>query len=540
MGDLYWGDNLRILRNDIDDASVDLIYLDQPFNSNRNYNVLFREKSQQESNAQIEAFTDTWHWGEQAEETYAELAHGNHVPQNVSDLIVAMRSFIGSNDVMAYLVMMTIRLLELHRVLKPTGSIYLHCDPTASHYLKVVMDTIWGPKNFRNEIIWRRTRAHNDRSLTRFGSIHDTILYYAKSGDFTFNKVFLPRSPDAPKTHDLYRHADGNLYRKDNCKAPGGRGPRYEWNGHVANWRFTQEQARQLEAEGKIVYTKSGMPRFLRPIDESRGSPVQDMWTDIDPPNSGSAEILGYPTQKPLALLERIITASSNPGDVVLDPFCGCGTAIAAAEKLNRRWIGIDITHLAIALIVSRMQSAFPGVVINRHGEPADVGGARALAELNRYDFQNWALAFVEARPVAQGADGKSKKGADRGIDGVISFLGENQKTPHRCLVQVKSGHVNSATIRDLKGTVEREKAEMGLLVTLEEPTGPMRTEAIEAGFYHSDLMSRDYPRIQIITIRELFDRREPQLPPRYSPYRLAQHQQREVNQPRLFADGST
>lgn len=543
MKDLYWGDNLVVLRDHIPDESVDLIYLDPPFNSNRNYNVLFKENGKAESEAQIEAFTDTWKWTESAEETYAELVHGNHVPQEVSDLIQAMRSFIGSNDVMAYLVMMTIRLLELHRVLKHTASIYLHCDPTASHYLKVVMDTIWGPKNFRNELIWQRTRAHNDRKLTRYGAVHDVLLFYTKSDQWTFNLQFTKRDRLAPKSHDLYRHTDGKLYRKDNCKAPGGRGPRYEWNGHTANWRFTEEHARQLEAEGKIVYTRNGMPRILRPVDENRGSPLQDVWTDIDPLNSGAAETLGYPTQKPESLLERVINASSNEGDVVLDPFCGCGTAIAVAERLNRKWIGIDITHLAIAAIVSRMEAAFPGIEISREGEPADLGGAQELARKDRYDFQNWALAFVGARPIATGADGKSKKGSDRGIDGIITFLGESAKKPHRCLVQVKSGHVNSGDIRDLIGTVEREKAEMGLFITLEDPSQPMRTEAIQAGYYHSELMQRDYPRIQVMTIQDLFHKKEPQMPPFYTPYRLAERRNRNVTQHGLFdqraAEGS-
>lgn len=537
MGDLYWGDNLDILRSYIRDETVDLIYLDPPFNSNRNYNVLFRESSRVESEAQIEAFTDTWHWGEQAEETYAELVHGNHVPQRVSDLVVALRQFIGSNDVMAYLTMMTIRLLELHRVLKPTGSIYLHCDPTASHYLKVVMDTIWGPKQFRNEIIWRRTRAHNDRKIRRYGAIHDTVLFYSKGDEWTFNVTYTARDETAPKTHDLYRHTDGKLYRKDNCRAPGGRGPRYEWNGHVENWRFTQENARQLEAAGMIVYSKTGMPRVLRPVDVERGSPLQDTLVDIDPINSGAAEALGYPTQKPEALLERIIKASSNAGNVVLDPFCGCGTSIAVAERLDRRWIGIDVTHLAIAAIVNRMESAFPGIDIRRHGEPADIGGAQALAHLNRYDFQNWALTLVAARPVAEDAEGKSKKGADRGIDGIISFLGEDAKTPHRCIVQVKSGHVTSATVRDLKGTVEREKVDLGLLITLEEPTTPMRTEALEAGYYHSAFMHRDYPRVQILTVGELLHGKQVQMPPHYNPYRLAERQQRGATQRGLFEE---
>ncbi|MEX2314632.1 MAG: site-specific DNA-methyltransferase, partial [Thermomicrobiales bacterium] len=440
MGDLYWGDNLTILRDYVRDESVDLVYLDPPFNSNRNYNVLFRENGngsgKSESEAQIEAFTDTWHWSESAEEAFAELVHGNLVPQRVADLIAAMRSFIGSNDVMAYLVMMTLRLLELHRVMKPTASIYLHCDPTASHYLKVIMDTIWGPKNFRNEIIWKRTTSHSDAK--RWSPIADTILYYTKSDQLTWNPQYVAH--DEAYIRDKYRSKDpdGRRYQLDNMTSPNPRpNMMYEWKGFPSppnGWRFSRETMTRLDAEGRIWYPadKTRRPRVKRYLDEMAGTVVGSVWTDIDPINSQAAERLGYPTQKPEALLERIVKASSNEGDVVLDPFCGCGTAIAVAERLNRTWLGIDITHLAIAAIVNRMESAFPGIEIRRHGEPADLAGAEALAQLNRYDFQNWALTLIKARPIAEDGQGKSKKGADRGIDGVVSFLGADRKTPHR------------------------------------------------------------------------------------------------------------
>lgn len=535
MRDLYWGDNLDILRDYIPDNSVDLIYLDPPFNSNRNYNVLFKENGETDSDAQIEAFTDTWKWTESAEATYAELVGGNHVPQEVSDLIEAMRSFIGSNEMMAYLVMMTIRLLELHRVLKSTGSIYLHCDPTASHYLKVVMDTIWGAANFKNEIVWKRQSAHSD--ARRFGRVHDVILCFTKGKDATWNQTYQPYDQEYVQQYYRYKEPNGRRFMSGDLGAAGlsGGGYEYEWKGIQRIWRVPLTTMEKLEREGRIYYTRNGIPRRKRYLDESKGMPSQDVWIDIESLRSWHQERLGYPTQKPEALLERIIEASSNPGDVVLDPFCGCGTAVAVAERLHRKWIGIDITHLAIAAIVSRMEAAFPGIEIDRHGEPADVSGARALAELDRYDFQNWALAFVGARPIESSSSGKSKKGADRGIDGVIRFLGESVKTPHRCLVQVKSGNVSSRDIRDLVGTIDREKAQMGLFITLEEPTGPMRREALEAGFYHSEVMQRDYPRIQILTIQELFRKKEPQMPPLYSPYRLAERRNRDVTQYGLF-----
>lgn len=535
MRNLYWGDNLVVLREHIPDESVDLIYLDPPFNSNRNYNVLFKENDRVESDAQIRAFDDTWHWTDQAEEAYQYLVYDNRVPQEVSTLIAALRSFIGSNDMMAYLVMMTVRLIELHRVLKPTGSIYLHCDPTASHYLKVVMDTIWGPKNFRNEIIWRRTSSHND-ARKRYGAQTDTILFYAKSGRNPFNVQYRPYDKDYIESK--YRHVDesGRRYRLDNLNPPGGRGPVYQYRQLTRPWRFTEENMLRLEREGRI-YTRSRVPQLKRYLEEMPGIPLGNLWDDIDPINSRATERLGYPTQKPEILLERIIEASSNPGDIVLDPFCGCGTATAVAERLGRQWIGIDITHLAVALIKSRLESSFPGIEIRLEGLPEDTGGARALAENDRYEFQNWALSLVSARPIATGPTGGSKKGADRGVDGVISFMSSDRNKPHRCLVQVKSGHVSSATIRDLVGAVAREQAEMGLLVTMEEPTRPMRVEALEAGYYWSESKNRTYPKIQILSVADWFNGKRVELPALYSPYQLAAHRNRQVEQRDLFSD---
>lgn len=540
MRDLHWGDNLIVLREKIDSESVDLIYLDPPFNSNRGYNVLFRENGQLDSEAQIEAFTDTWHWTESAQATYEELVSGRHVPQRVSDLIVAMRSFIGANDVMAYLVMMTIRLLELHRVLKPTGSIYLHCDSTASHYLKVVMDTIFGPRRIRSQIIWKRTSSHGNVS-SGFGDVTDIILYYAKGDKTIWNQVYRPYTQKHIDSKFTMVDDDGRRFTTSDLRNPGYR-PNliYDYKGyqpHPNGWAVSLEKMEEYDRQGRLWFPSApnGRIRLKRYLDETPGERVQNLWDDIAPINSQAAERLGYPTQKPEALLERIINASSNAGDVILDPFCGCGTAIAVAERLGRQWIGIDITHLAIAAIVARMESAFPDITITRQGEPVDESGARELALLNRYDFQNWALALVSARPVAEEAPGKSKKGADKGIDGIIAFLGATLKAPARCIVQVKSGHVTSATIRDLVGTVEREKAEMGLLITLEPSTAAMRTEAIQAGSYYSESMNTEYPRIQIRTIRDLLHNQGPTMPPLFNPYRLAEYRANKAQQRGLF-----
>jgi len=508
---LYYGDNLEILRNHIPDESVDLIYLDPPFNSQATYNVLFREPTSELSEAQIKAFSDTWHWDLPTERTFEEIVTTG--PPQVAKMISALREFVGRNDVMAYLVMMTARLVELHRVLKPTGSIYLHCDPTAGHYLKIVLDTIFGPQSFRNEITWKRTSAHNDPR--RYGRIHDLLLFYSKTEEYVFNPVYSSYDP-AYLRSEFRQDEQGRWYKCEDLTAPRhGSGRTYEWRGRRPSpsreWRLSLHEMERLFAEGRIKVGKDDRPLLRGHIvylDEKRGMPAQDLWTDVLRIGNTAKERLGFPTQKPLALLERIINASSNERDVVLDPFCGCGTAVVAAHKLNRLWIGIDITHLAMTVMKERLRDSFPGIEFDVIGEPADVASARALAGQDRYQFQWWALSLVNAKPVGD----DRKKGADKGMDGVIGFMEAGGKGK-RVIVQVKSGHVNAAHIRDLKGTMEREKAEMGLFITLEEPTQPMKTEAVSAGFYHSDLWNEDYPRVQICTIEELLEGKEPKLP---------------------------
>ncbi|MCH9011160.1 MAG: site-specific DNA-methyltransferase, partial [Chloroflexi bacterium] len=367
---LYYGDNLQVLRDHIPDESVDLIYLDPPFNSNASYNVLFRERTGEESPAQIKAFTDTWKWTQETERTFHEdIILDSSTSSDVKDMITAFREFIGGNALMAYLVMMTPRLVEMRRVLKPSGSIYLHCDPTASHYLKIVMDTIFGKDRFRNEITWKRTTAHGDarQGSSHFGRIHDNILYYSKEKNFTWNQQYTPYDQDYIDRYYKFVDENGRRYWKDNLTAakPGG-DTRYEWKGKLPPpnryWAYSKSNMEKLEAEGRIVYSSTGTPMYKRYLDQMPGRPVQDIWDDIrglGGLGSNKAERLGYPTQKPISLLERIIQSSSNEGYVVLDPFCGCGTAVAAAEKLNRNWIGIDITHLAVTLMKNRLKTMF-------------------------------------------------------------------------------------------------------------------------------------------------------------------------------------
>ena len=456
----------------------------------------------------------------------------------VKEMIIAFRQFIGNNAMMAYLVMMAPRLVELHRALKPTGSIYLHCDPTASHYLKILMDTVFGKQNFKNEVVWRRYGSHNDvgQGSRHFGRVHDLLLYYVKDRESRWNQVFVPLSESyVASTYRLSDPDTGRRFTTTPLTGPGGAekgNPVYEWNGHTRAWRYNKETMERLDREERLHYSGTGYPRQKLYLDESKGVPVQDMWADINPLAGAHKERLGYPTQKPEALLERIIQASSHEGDVVLDPFCGCGTAVAAAEKLGRQWVGIDVTHLAVALMKNRLKTAFdidPGTDYRVVGEPEDVGSARALWEQDAYQFQYWAMSLLEAQPQAD-----QKKGADRGIDGLLYFIDGQKRTSQKVVVQVKGGHVSSPQIRDLKGTVEREKAAMGLFITLEEPTGPMRTEAVSAGYYHSDIWQRDYPKIQLRTVEELLAGEGFELPSRLPSFEAAQRHRQEAEQGRL------
>lgn len=513
---LFYGDNLEILQEYIPDESVDLIYLDPPFNSNRTYSVLFKDERGMESEAQINAFDDTWHWNERFFRQMMQTA-----PVKVASMLDAMHGFIGENQMMAYLVMMAARLVELHRVLKPTGSLYLHCDPTASHYLKVVLDTIFGVQNYRSEITWKRTSAHGN-AKQNYADVTDIILYYSKSDKNTFNQIFLSYSDKYLK--DFYKYVDenGRRYRLDNMRNPGYR-PNliYDYKGykpHPNGWAISKEKMKKLDEEGRLYFPKNpdGRIQLKRFLDEMPGNPISNIWDDLQPIGAQAAERLGYPTQKPLALLERILLASSNPGDIVLDPFSGCGTAIAAAQKLGRKWIGIDITHLAIAMHKSRLKDMFgllPEKDYDVMGEPVDLNGAEALFRQNAYQFQWWAVSLIGAKP--QGGDGgkTGKKGSDRGIDGVIIFTEDLKGRAGKILVQVKGGGVKSGDVRDLRGVIERENAQMGIFLTLKHPTSEMKMEADKAGLYHSDLWSKDYPRLQIVTVDELLNGRMPDLP---------------------------
>jgi DNA modification methylase len=504
---LYYGDNLEVLRRYIRDETVDLVYLDPPFNSNQDYNVLFAEKGGIRSAAQISAFEDTCRWDQGAALVYERTVEAGG---KVAQVMQAFRQFLGENDMLAYLSMMAPRLVELKRALKSTGSIYLHCDSTASHYLKLLMDAVFSPQNFVNEIVWKRSSAHSDskQGARHYGRVSDTLLFYSKSDQRTWNTIYVPYDQEYIERDYRRVDPDGRLYRIDNLQGPGGAAkgnPYYEVMGVKRYWRYSKEKMEELIRKGRIIQTKAGaVPQYKRYLDEMPGVPVQTIWTDIPVINNRSREKLGYPTQKPEALLERILKTSSNEGDVVLDPFCGCGTAIAAAQKLKRHWIGIDVTHLAITLIKHRLLSTFGKKAHYKVlGEPVDLTGAKELAAQDPYQFQWWALGLVGARPTDQ------KKGADQGIDGRIYFFDEHIDSgkTKQIIFSVKAGHTGPTHLRDLWGVVERENAQIGVLISLEPPTKAMRTEAAKAGFYVRPTGGKEeerYPRLQLLTIEEL------------------------------------
>lgn len=508
MNKLFFGDNLEILRSgEIDGDSIDLIYLDPPFNSKRDYNLLFRSPKGEASDAQIVAFEDSWHWGEQAEEEFAEILHQPNT--DASEVIQALRRVLKENDLMAYLVMMTNRLLELHRVLKSTGSLYLHCDQTASHYLKIILDAVFGAQNFRNDIIWKRTSSLKTSQFEprKFGVNTDNIFFYSKSDRYFFNSEAVKVLFTAEDIQERYPFKDekGNFTKSPIFRSLSmGLRPNlcYEYKGATAptaaGWKISKEKLLQIEAAGDLGWSSGGIPyRKFRP-ENTKGRLLSNLWEDIE--NTGGRERLGYPTQKPLELLERIVKASSKEGDTVLDPFCGCGTAVHAAQTLSRNWLGIDITHLSISLIEKRMKSAFPEISFEVLGVPKDFESSRNLAERDKYQFQWWACALVGAQPF----QGK-KKGADGGTDGMI-FFQDDKNAAKKIIVSVKGGaNVTRTMVADLKNTVEREQAQMGLFVTLAPPTKPMMSEAVSAGFYESPMFG-SFPKIQILTVEGLLN----------------------------------
>ncbi|HOY84963.1 MAG TPA: DNA methyltransferase [Candidatus Syntrophosphaera sp.] len=525
MNTLYYGDNLDILKDYIASESIDLVYLDPPFQSGKNYNIIFRPEKQgvKGATSQIKTFEDTWNWGQEAEFEYTMLITGSLTkeppPQKLIDLMKAMRSYLDACPLMAYLCMMAPRLLELRRVLKPSGSIYLHCDPTASHYLKLLLDAVFGADRFVSEIIWKRIDAKGNVQK-KYGWIHDVILFYAKTKDWTWNQPFADYDQDYLDGFYNKFDSDGRRYRLDNITAPMSRaskGQVYAWKGYNLSpsrcFVYNQEKMEQLDKEGRIHYSESGYPSYIRYLDEMEGNKCPDIWTDIK--IAPKEERMGYPTQKPEALLERIIKASSNEGDVVLDPFCGCGTAVAVAEKLNRSWVGIDITYLSIDVIKKRFEKN--GIALGKDfeikGVPRDFHSASKLAESSPFQFEVWAVSQLNAMP--------TPKSGDKGVDGVINYL-DNSRGDRigKGIISVKGGKaINPGMVRDLKGTLESQGAEFGIMITLVEPTPGMVEEAAKSGYYTYHISEANQiriPRIQLLTVEHLF---LPQIPVMMPPY---------------------
>ncbi|MBH0053179.1 restriction endonuclease [Salinibacterium sp. SWN139] len=537
---LFYGDNLDVLKQ-LPTESVDLVYLDPPFNSARNYNVIFaRADHANSAGAQIQAFEDTWEWTHETEEQFSEYVNGG-LPVRVAEALRAFHTLLGENDALAYLVNMAPRLVQLHRVLKSTGSLYLHCDPTMSHYLKILLDAAFDASNYVNDISWVRSSLRSSISKI-YRRAHDVILFYVKdSSAYRFDVQYRELS-DASKSN--YSKTDANgLYRLVPLLVSGLRNgdtgkvwqdidPASRGKGGM-HWVTKRENLDKYLADERVVFSSSGTPSLKYYDYESPGVPVSDIWDDIKLLSPASKEALGYPTQKPVALLERILEASSRPGDVVLDPFCGCGTTVDAAQKLGRQWIGIDITYIAIDLILKRLEHSHGKLVldsIDLNGLPRDSGGAQALFDRNPFDFERWAVSFINAQP-------NEKQVGDKGIDGVARFpLDGGVKNLGRVLVSVKGGkNLNPSMVRDLSGTVNTQKAEMGVLIIQHSATKGMLDEAHHGGTYTHPSTGQSFPRIQIITTDELLAGTKPDLPGILSPYIQAQPTQLSAGSQQLF-----
>ena len=524
---LYFGDNLDIMRV-LDSEIADLIYLDPPFKSDADYNMIFKSPSGVPPPSQITAFEDNWEWTEESAKTYSELLESG---TEVASLIRGLKDVIGINDMLAYIVMMTIRLVEMRRLLKQNGNICLHCDPVASHYIKIIMDAIFGTRSFKNELVWLRSGAKNKGSQhapRKFGSSHDIILFYAKdpkSGYFDPPKILYTEEElqkKFPYKDELGRYNTNTpIFREPSL------GPRpnlcYTWRGfknpHLSGWRMTRENLEKLYKDGKILIDGDIVKRKAY-LHEYKGNNMNDVWSDI--PIAAGNERMRYPTQKPLALLERIIKATTAEGGLVLDPFCGCGTAVHAAEKLRRKWIGIDVTPLAIRLIEKRMKDAFQQRV-EVQGMPTSLDSAEELARRDPFKFELWAVSLIphlmpNKKQVGDGGiDGKGyvKIGSNQAVYEMSSKNRDKKKHPDEIVVvaSVKSGkNLNPGMIHALDGAMKPEDANMGIFISLHDPTKGMRTTAAKAGVFKSPL-GQLYPRIQIYTVKDYFANKSPQLP---------------------------
>ena len=523
MNRLYYGDCLAVME-EMPPGSVDLIYLDPPFNSSRDYNAIYTDETGRPLPTQVEAFCDTWILDEDRERAIRQmpiLMREAGIDDEVAEFwrlwVKALRKT--NPRMLAYLSYMVQRLLPMRGLLKATGSIYLHCDPTASHYIKIMMDAMFGHENFRNEITWQRTESHN--TADRYGNIADILLYYAKSSQAIWNPQYQDYG-EAQLSRFRHMDGDGRRYKLENLTAPrpNSTSGKFNWRGTLPGptrgWGYNVEQLESWWHEGRIGTKSDGTPRtdgLKVYLDETQGKPLQNIWTDISRIPNTSSERMGYATQKPLALLERVIMASSQPGDLVFDPFCGCATTIEAAHRLGRRWIGIDIAIHAIKRVAKvRLQERLglvEGTDFEIKGMPRDMEGARDLWQHDKYHFQKWAVEQVDGFVTA-------RKSGDGGVDGRLYFAMPQEdaweRDPLRSMViEVKGGtNVGIDVVRNLRGILEREDAEMAGLIVLEEPGNKKRAsfgrELASAG--DLNVHGTSYPRMQLLTVSEILDGR--------------------------------
>ena len=510
MNRLYYGDCLTIMQ-EMAKWSVDLIYLDPPFNSNREYNAIYTDETGRPLPDQIEAFNDTWTLDEERERALQHmpiLLRETGIDDEVAEFWrIWLNALRGTNPkLLAYLSYMVERLAYMRPILKPTGSIYLHCDPTASHYLKVLMDGIFGHENFRNEIVWKRTSGHSD--AVGFGRVHDVVLCYTFGDSPTWNRLYQDYDQDYVEQYYRYRDDDGRRWMSADLSASGlsGGGYEYEWKGVTRVWRCPRETMQALDDGGMIYYTRNGMPRRKRYLDEAKGLPAQDVWTDVQALRSWHKERLGYRTQKPLALMERIIKASSNPGDVVFDPFCGCGTTMEAAERLNRKWIGVDIAihavkRVARVRLIERLRLV-EGQDFTIEGVPRNLEGAVDLWQRDPYHFQKWAVEQVDGFVT-------TRRTADGGIDGRLYFDMPGEGDLQSMALEVKGGrHVGISVLRELRGVLEDDLALMAGLIVMHPPGD---RQAANFGRFRASagdikVHGRPCPRMQMLTVQEILD----------------------------------
>lgn len=513
---LYYGDNLTIMQN-LNSASVDLIYLDPPFNSQRNYNLIYERLTGHPVPEQEEAFCDAWVLDAEKMEMakkfpviYREQGYDEEVVQFWRMWVEALKHT--QPRLLAYLIFMSFRLLEMRRILKPTGSIYLHCDPNVSHYIKVIMDNIFGHQNFRSEIVWKRSHAHS--SARRWGPVHDIILMYSKTDKYTWNKVYQPYEQTYVDQFFKFDDRDGRgRYWTGDLTGAGTRnGPSGEpWRGFDVrtmgrHWAYSPEELDRLDEERRIFWpqTQKAMPKLKRYLKEAKGLAAQDVLLDVPSLQRMSAayvESLGYETQKPIGLLQRIIAASTNEGEVVFDPFCGCGTAIYAAHLSKRKWIGCDIAILSVRIVRDVLLKRYglrEDVDYRIDGVPLSIEGAQDLFDRDPKQFEHWAVELA-------GGFAGTRHSGDKGVDGRIHF--ETASGLRNMVISVKGGKLSPAFMRELRGVLEREEdSMMGGMICLQEPTRGMLEEAAKAGRY--DYLGTGYDRLQIRTIRELLDGR--------------------------------